>query len=375
MRQSLVVVLAATYLAACSTTDVVAPGSGLEPPSALSYQLQPSGDPTRPEGIVLTWDAPTNSRVANFVVYSRASTSISWSRRAETTSASFHDTGTPDLQYSVTSQDASGNESGRSNIVTVDLASRIPSPSALTTLTLNRAIQLSWSPDARQGNPNQFSYYRVYSTPYDLDHSTCDNTRWVLEGSTVSEDFLASGLPNGVPRCFAVTTVSRDGHESAFTQPRADTPRYDARNVLVYTTQRAIASSGFRFFLQTTAQFGLVTAGNRADIDFRLEGRSDGSVFIVPVRVGTKVALVSSNPVADLTSIGEAPADNAFSTASIEAVPGYLYAFITVLGDGNHYGALRVTHVTSDYMIFDWSYQSDHGNPMLDRRRAVPPIE
>ncbi len=29
------------------------------------------------------------------------------------------------------------------------------------------------------------------------------------------------------------------------------------------------------------------------------------------------------------------------------------------------YGAVRVTHVGRDFVIFDWSYQTDPGNPEL----------
>jgi hypothetical protein len=39
--------------------------------------------------------------------------------------------------------------------------------------------------------------------------------------------------------------------------------------------------------------------------------------------------------------------------------------FETQLADGLHYGGLRVTHVGTNYIIFDWSYQTDHGNPEL----------
>jgi hypothetical protein len=46
-------------------------------------------------------------------------------------------------------------------------------------------------------------------------------------------------------------------------------------------------------------------------------------------------------------------------------VPGYAYVVETTLSDGLHYGALRVTHTTANYMIFDWAYQSDPGNPEL----------
>jgi hypothetical protein len=232
-------------------------------------------------------------------------------------------------------------------------------------ISLDQAVQLSWSPNARNADPQMFDYYRVYSTPYDLDENLCASDLWVLEGTTVSEDFLATGLSNGAPRCFAASTVSRDGHESLWTTPRSDTPRYDSRNVLLFAVQDSLAASGFRFHFPSSGAMGVVAAGNRTDIDFKLERRADGSVWITPVRDGTKLALYSTSPVTDLTSIDIAPARDRFSAGAIEAVPGYAYVVEMLLSDGLHYGALRVTHTTSDYMIFDWAYQTDPGNPEL----------
>jgi hypothetical protein len=365
MRRHVVSLVALVWVAACSYDKSTAPSSDLGAPASLSYQLVPSGDPNTPGGVILRWEPPNDSRVTNYVVYSRASTSASWSRRAETTSASFHDLGLPDLQYYVTSQASDGTESASSNVVTVDQSNRLPPPSQLTSISLDTAIQLSWPADARITDPGLFDYYRVYSTPYNLDTGVCSGSDWVLEGTTVSEDFIASGLANGVPRCFAVSTVSRDGHESQWTTPRADTPRYDARNVLLYAKSTSLANSGFSFFLPTTSQYGLVTSGSRADIDFRLDRNADGSLWMVPVRAGTVVALYSSSPIPDLTSIDVAPPRSSFSPSAIQAVTGYGYVFETQLADGLHYGGLRVTHVGADYIIFDWSYQTDHGNPEL----------
>jgi hypothetical protein len=49
----------------------------------------------------------------------------------------------------------------------------------------------------------------------------------------------------------------------------------------------------------------------------------------------------------------------------IQAVPGYAYVFAIVEGSTIHYGALRVTDVSRNYVIFDWSFQTDPGNPEL----------
>jgi hypothetical protein len=57
-------------------------------------------------------------------------------------------------------------------------------------------------------------------------------------------------------------------------------------------------------------------------------------------------------------------------------VPGYGYVFQMSGGDGfARYGAVRVTHASADYMIFDWSYQTDPGNPELSLRGGLPTAE
>ena len=364
MRRSLVMLLA-IGIAACTEIDEDLGPDELEAPSDLVYQLMPSGDPEVPNGILLRWTDPGDQDIDRFVIYSRGSTGADWSRRGATTSNTFHDAGIPHLQYYVVSEDGAGSQSLPSNSITVDERNRLPAPNTLISVSLDRAIQMSWAPNARNADPDLFDYYRLYSTPYDLDQNVCDGAFWVLEGTTVSEDFLATGLTNGAPRCFAVSTVSRDGHESLWSDLRADTPRYDSRNILIFATQDSLPASGFRFHFPATGEMGAVLAGSRTDIDFKLDRRADGSVWITPVRSGSLLALYSTSPVTDLTSIDIAPGRNEFSAGAIEAVPGYAYVVETMLSDGLHYGALRVTHTTSDYMIFDWAYQSDPGNPEL----------
>lgn len=370
MRVARAWLAAAAMLVACDPYDSVDPGRELGSPSDLRYQLVPSGDPERPEGILLSWTDPNDDRVTAFVVYSRGSSTDRWHRRAATTSTTFHDAGVPHLEYHVRSEDADGNESRGSNTVRVDERNQLPRPATLISVSLDQAVQLSWAANARLADPTLFDYYRIYSTVYDFDAGVCIEASWVLEGTTVSEDFLVTGLANGAPRCFAVTTVSRRGHESLWSDLRSDTPRYDARNVLVDAFEVLPATSGFRFHQPAGNVFGAVLSGDRSDIDFRVERRTDGSLWLVPVRAGVEVALYATTPVTDLTSIDVAPADPAFARGAIEAVPGYAYVFRMPNGQFANFGAVRVTHVGREYAIFDWAYQTDPGNPELRRVRS-----
>ncbi len=368
MRRTLVVAGAVVALAACSSSNANITGtSPLTAPTNLSYQLIPSGTPDAPVGIDLSWAPVTDPNVTNYAVYSSPTLGGTFNLRAQTTSPSFSDLGTPDAQYYVTSMASDGSQSAASNTITVDNTELLPSPAGLFAIALNQAVQLSWSSNARTANPSAFSYYRLYSTAYDLDNNLCDTT-WVLEGTTVSEDFIASGLPNGQPRCFDVSAISADGHESTWPTPVASTPRVDARNVLLFASQDSVNKSGFSFDLPSTGALGQVLAGNRTDIDFRLDRHGDGTLWMVPVRTGTSVALFSTQAISDLTSIDLAP-ESGYSTSAIQAQVSFGYVFETTLPDGLHFAGLRITAVGPNYVIFDWSYQSDHGNPMLDVAR------
>jgi len=245
-------------------------------------------------------------------------------------------------------------------------------PASLSSTTLDGAIALTWTDNSYASDPANFQNYRIYSTTYNLDQNQC-GTSWQLEGTTVAPEFVVGALTNGIPRCFTVTAVSVDGFESDRSPLRADTPRPDARNVLIYAFQSQSAGSGFRFWDDLNgdnrvqnSELGLVRSGAGTDIDFAVDRNLSGDLFLTPVRAGTGVEYYdANNPVEDLTSIDFA-ADRTYRTSGILAIPGYGYVFEMDGGDGfKRYGAVRVTHVGQTFLILDWAYQTDPGNPEL----------
>lgn len=361
-------VAAALAVAACSNNTTTSL-STLPPPQNLAYELDPSGDPNAPAGILLVWDDVLSPDLQSYRIYSRGSTTGSFLLRGETTSNTFHDNGVPHLQYFVTAVDMAGGESSPSNTITVDERLQLPAPDTLGSISLNQAIHLGWADNGAQST--RFKWYRVYSASYNLDTGLC-GTDWVLEGTTVSNEFLATLLVNGTPRCFGVATISVEGYESLWSPLRQDTPRPDARNVLVYALQTRTDSSGFRFWSDANSdgvgqasELGLIQNGTRTDIDFVLHRNpSDSTLWIVPVFAGTSVQQYGTGPVADLTSIDFAPAVG-YARDSVLARPGFGYVFEIVDGSVLHYGGLRMTYVGRQYAIFDWSVQTDPGNPEL----------
>jgi hypothetical protein len=253
-------------------------------------------------------------------------------------------------------------------------------PALLSSTTLDGAIALTWSDNAYTADPGNFQNYRIYSTSFDLGAGQC-GTSWQLEGTTVAPEFLVGALTNGISRCFSVSAVGQSGAESARSEVRNDTPRPDARNVVLFARQVQNAGSGFRFWKDGNGdvqvqenELGLVLPGSDSTIDFSVERDGSGALFLAPVRAGTGVEFYSDIPVEDLTNIDVAPClpasdpslCSAYATTPIEASPGFAYVFEMDAGDPFlRYGALRVTHVGQTFLIMDWAFQTDPGNPEL----------
>jgi len=369
-RPAVVLALLVPLVAACY--DEITGVRVLAAPDGLTYQVEPSGDPVTPSGILLRWNAVDDPALEGYRVYSRASSTSTFGLRGTTTSTTFHDDGYPHLEYYVTAVSVDGGESDASNSIVVDERLRLARPSWLTSISLNGAIHLDWSDNAYQAEPNGFDFYRVYSTAYDLDSNLC-GTGWSLEGTTVSSSFLAGNLSNGRPLCFAVSAISIEGYESLWSPLRNDTPRPDGLNVLLKALDADISKAGFRFFLDANndhlagpLELGLVGSGGSAANDFRVY-RTAGGMFLEPLRAGTTVQVYGTLPVTSLTSIDIAPVAG-YTRNAVKAEPGLGYVFQMTESDGFYrYGAIRVAAVGTDYVIVDWAYQTDPGNPELVR--------
>jgi hypothetical protein len=383
MRSTLPLVPALILLGVACRETVVVDGDAPSTPRNLAYRLEPSGNPDGPAGIVLTWDdvpdAP-NAILESYRVYSRGSTGEAFGLRGETTSNTFHDNGVPHLEYFVSAVDTDGDESGGSIVVQIDERLALEAPSSIFSISLNQAIHLSWSDNAFLGNPNRFEWYRIYGSDYDRVANLCGAPP-EFEGMTVAPEFLVAAIPNGVSRCFFVTAISREGYESLRSPLWYDTPRPDARNVLVFALERDVTQAGFRFWRDANAdgvaqasELGIVARGDDPNVDFRITRDATDTLWIAPVFTGTRMRLYQSQPVADLTEIDVAPASG-YSRNQLQAIPTYGYVFEIVEGTSVRYGALRVTHAgRGDYVIFDWSFQTTVGNPELVVRAGLPTV-
>ena len=328
-------------------------------PENLGYQLEPSGDPLLPQGVLLFWDPVVDPDLAVYNVYGRLDGSNQFDLRGTTTSITFHDDGQPDLEYRVSAVNTDGEESAFSDGVLIDERLRLEAPASIASVSLDGALLVTWADNAFLNEPDGFKNYRIYSTSADIDQNpiACGD-EWTLEGTTIAPEFIASALTNGVSLCLAVSAESEEGWESLWSAAAADTPRPEARNVLMTPVSVDPAFSGFRFFENLNGdafvddnELGIVR-GAQAGNDFSIS-LSGSTVFIDPVRSATEIALYSTQPIDDLTSIDVAPVAG-YSPVGLSAEPGFGYVFEIDEGDGFlRYGALRVTHVGQQFIIFD----------------------
>lgn len=235
---SSLVLLVAVGVAACYNNNQrypVGPGQSLGNPDSLSYLLLPGG-PDQPNGVLLSWVPSKDPNVTNYIVYARAADTGQYGTVGTTVSNTFHDAGRPARQYYVASQDQVGNISSGTSPVTIDTTPPLSPPDQVTGVGIDSGAKLRWSASARLQNPSLFSYYRVYSETATGSGSTlsCPNvgSDFALEGSSVSEAFVVTGLANGTTWCYGVTAVSLDGHESFLSQwaqvtPSASGGRFD----------------------------------------------------------------------------------------------------------------------------------------------------
>jgi hypothetical protein len=188
-------------------------------PDSLRYVLLP-GSPGVPSGVLLKWSPATDPTVTNYVVYA-AITGGGWGVVAYTGETSYFVPGTPANQYYVASENSNGSISSGTSPITVNTQQVLPAPDGLTATAIDSGVKLTWSADARLSDPSKFAYYRVYSEPAVVTGGTAScptgAAGFGVEGSTVSEGYVVTGLANGSTWCFGVTTVATLGQESSLT--------------------------------------------------------------------------------------------------------------------------------------------------------------
>ena len=371
MWKRVLMLTGAVLLGACDDHDTIfVPLDGPAPPMGLDAAYYN-------RAITVYWDLSPGWNGETFRIFGKRVEDASSLLIADVTSCSegsceYTDTNilpTVSYDYYVSALDpGTGVETDSDRTVRVSVPSFTPPavPADLEVVALDATNYIRWNDNARSAS--DFLAYRIYL----LSDQGASQT---LLGESDSPGFLDALAENGVTSSYAVSSVDLDGHESGTSSSAKGTPRPDFTGELVYSFMDDPNLSGFRF--SESDQLDPVVPGGSLTRHFRLETDASGG-WLVPgpsaevFREGVfttelKCGVAADAQCADWTT---APLSG-YSPVDIAVEPEFTYMWRVVDGDGVvRYGAVRATLLGTDqtgaaFMIFDWAYQLQGGNPQL----------
>ncbi len=325
--------------------------------------------------VELHWRLGSRWNGEAFRVFGKRSSAAQYSFLAEVTSCgagvcAYRDLNVlPDVtyEYYVAAVSGDGTEvaSERSVEVYVPPDERPATPQGLTAVGLDGAVYLHWIPLPRVDQ--QVWTYRV--------HEFVSESHGFAVGAGYSSSFLIEA-PNGVTRAYSVSAVDQYGRESPRSHRVTSTPRLDYVGEYIYSRSDVLDSSGFRF--RASEDSVAVMSSDDPDRHFALDGDSL-ALWLVPgpgagVNEPRPTSALKCGPGADGDCVSwERAPTRGYSSQAIEAVAGYTYMF-RVPGEKGvmHYASVRISTLAVDqegrsFIIFDWAYQTQAGNPSLLR--------
>jgi hypothetical protein len=232
-----------------------------------------------------------------------------------------------------------------------------PVPTGVYTITGDGFVEILWI-EVRTAD---LAAYRVYRSSSELG-------AYHFIGGSIDNYFIDTDVDNGITYFYAVTSVGQDDYESELSYENAfDTPRPAGRNLTIYDQDE---NAGVDFsdydgnmiqdWDDSTTDIYLLWHFDRycfasRDVD------SGGEVF------GTDIQ--HAGYVETLDEISWAP-DGGWSTETADTLVIFEDHGYLVWTWDNNYAKFKVVEIGDDYVVIDWAYQTDEGNPEL----AVVPI-
>ncbi len=220
-----------------------------------------------------------------------------------------------------------------------------PVPNGVYSVTGDESVRLYWNPVCAY----DFAGYRVW-------RGYSETGYYYLIGETPSAYFVDWDVSNGNTYYYAVSAYDTWGNESALSDELVfDTPRPEGYGERVYTVEGYPNDAGYDFSCYCVVPYD----DEYADVFF---GYDDSSDTYYMQSTGTDTDLLIYGPTTDLTDVDWAPETGWLSGGSVDLYEGYSYLVWTW---DNHFAQVRITCLCGDYIKFDWSYQTDEGNPEL----------
>ncbi len=218
-------------------------------------------------------------------------------------------------------------------------------PVGVTSVTGDHSVSLCWYPNQEP----DLDGYRVYLSrePYGP---------YAMLGFTSRNEYEHRAPENGVTYYYGVTAIDVHGNESDLNDEVIyDTPRPEGRGLTLFEADGQFAGcSGYDFSRYRRMHWD----APEADLFYDVAG--DVPYLVVP-DYATDIQDAGYLHFDDITW---APEGGWSETGFLEAIPGHVYVVWT---RDNHYAKVRVVEVDPRWVVLDWAYQEDRGNPELLR--------
>ncbi len=232
-----------------------------------------------------------------------------------------------------------------------------PVPAGVYSITGDSYIEVLWSPV----HVDDLAGYQVYRSR----HSAGE---YHYIGASNDESFIDTDVDNGNTYFYAVTAYDDDDNESELSYEDVfDTPRPSGRNLTVYDEDE-FAGVDFSDYRE-----GMIQEWDALSTDMYLLWLNERYCFASrDVVIGDTVYgtdMQHAGVVSSLDDIGWAP-DNGWTEESADTLVLFEDNAYIVWTWDNHFAKFMVVEIGYDYVVIDWAYQTDEGNPEL----AVVPI-
>ncbi len=229
-----------------------------------------------------------------------------------------------------------------------------PIPSGVYTITGDGYVEILWSPL----RVDDLDGYRIYRSQYPAG-------RYWQIGDSQDNEFIDENVHNGETYYYAVSAYDWHGNESDLSYETIhDTPRPQGYDLVIYDDD-ALAGVDFSGYYSH-----MIWPWNDPYVDLYLlwlNGRyclASADVEYEGAVYGTDIQYAGY--VNTLDEIDWAP-ESGWSTDIADTVTLYEgHAYVAWTWE-NNFAKFRVHHIGYDYVIIDWAFQIDEGNPELKR--------
>ncbi len=218
-------------------------------------------------------------------------------------------------------------------------------PRGLNSITGDEEVMLTWYHNTEP----DLAGYKIY-------RGFAPEGPYYLIGETNLDYFLDYGLSNGQTYFYAISACDIHDNESDLSYETIfDTPRPEGFNEKLFDYLEYPTYAGWDFSNYTVVPYN----HTYCDFYFGYDEYNNSYYFFIR-RTGGLIQDMGYTSSFD--EIGYAPDDGWSPTGMVEAITGHTYVIWTW---DNHFAKIRVASMKPGYVIFDWAYQVDPGNPEL----------